>query len=59
MSEWFEGKKVMHEIPKIIILRPDINTSLENLENYQTISINFPENIGNLSSTLIREKLKN
>lgn len=59
MPGWFEPERVAQEVPKIIIRRAWDMTSMEKISNYREMQLNFHQNIAHLSSTLVRDGIKN
>lgn len=59
MSLWDPSKRVEQKIPKIFVSRKGFTPDMSRLDNYQVFEPEFPKGIASLSSTIVRENIKN
>lgn len=59
MSKWDPTGRVERELSKIFVTRHGFDPDIRRLDNYVLFSPVFPRNIAALSSTMVRENIKN
>ncbi len=59
MPTWDPSKYVEQKIPKIFVSREGFHPDMSRLDQYTVLEPKFPKDIAALSSTMIRENIKN
>lgn len=59
MSTWDPSGRVERKIPKIFVSREGFDPDMHSLDNYLLFNPKFPKDIAALSSTAVRENIKN